>query len=391
MNHRDLPRREKDSRPLFHIRALVVNPAVNPKYVTTTILLATMLLALAEGRGAELQVRARCQARGSIVSVGDVAEVFAADAAEQEKLAQTELFPAPPPGQQRVLRTRELQDLLCSRGVGSAELRLSGASQVIVSGPGEPARAAEPRPVAASTMKRAERVVSEAIVRFLEAQVSADETWQVDVRLNDAQARLVPIDGKKIVVRGGQPPWTGTQQFEVTADDAAGAGSFAVPAAVERLPPVVVAAKAVGRGDTLRGTDLKLQRAEAGADRAGAFHAIEDVVGTEAAQAIPAGTVLQASLVRSPIMVRRGEVVTVYSRAAGIRIRVTARAREDAALGELVTVESLSDRKTYTARVCGIQEAEVYARAMQSAPAGQGDRSPRPAGSLARNPGRSTK
>jgi flagella basal body P-ring formation protein FlgA len=240
-------------------------------------------------------------------------------------------------------------------------------------------------------MKRAERVVSEVIVKFLEQHVSADETWQVDVRLSDAQARLVPVDGQKIVVRGGRAPWTGVQKFEVDGDDAARPETFEVSAAVLKIPPVVVAAKAVGRGDTIRATDLKLQRAEAGANHVDAFQAVEDVAGAEATQAIPAGTVLQASLVRSPIMVRRGEVVTVYSRSSGIRIRVTARAREDAALGELVTVESMSDRKTYTARVCGTQEAEVYARAMQSAPGGQGERPLRPAGNLARNPGRSTK
>jgi len=364
---------------------------MNSRRFTTSILLACTLLALPEGYGAELQVRARCQPRGPIVSLGDVAEVVSADAVEKEKLGQIELFPTPPSGQQRILRARELQDLLCSRGVGSAELRLSGASQTIVAGCAEQARSAEPRPVSSSVMKRAERVVSEAIVKFLEGQVSADETWQVDVKLSDAQARLVPIDGQKIAVRGGQPPWTGAQKFEVASEDAARPGSFAVSAAVLKIPPIVVAARAVGRGDTIRSTDLKLQRAEAGADRADGFHAIEDVAGTEAAQAIPAGAVLQASLVRSPVMVRRGEVVTVYSRAAGIRIRVTARAREDAAMGELVTVESMSDRKTYTARVCGVQEAEVYARAMQSAPIGQSDRPLRPAGNLARNPGRSTK
>jgi flagella basal body P-ring formation protein FlgA len=364
---------------------------MNFSRVLAIVVQVSTLLALPRGYGAELQVRGRCQPRGPIVALGDVAEVFAADAAEKEKLGQIELFPAPPPGQQRILRARDLQDLLYSRGVGSAELRFSGASQVIVGGFGEQPRVAEPRPVSSSVMKRAERVVSEAIVKFLEGQVSANETWQVDVRLSDAQVRLIPVDGQKIAVRGGQPPWTGVQKFDVTVDESAGPGSFAVSASVQQHPPVVVAAKAVGRGDTIRSTDLKLQRVEAGANHAEAFHAIEDVAGTEAAQAIPAGTVLQASLVRSPLMVRRGEVVTVYSRAAGIRIRVSARAREDAALGELVTVESMSDRKTYAARVCGVQEAEVYARAVQSAPAGQGDRPPRPAGNLARNPGRNTK
>lgn len=364
---------------------------MNCRYVAMIFMLGCVALALPEASAVELQVRSRCQPRSAIVCVGDLAEVSATDAAEQEKLAQIELFPAPPPGQQRMLRVRELQDLLCNRGVGSAELRLSGASQTIIEGVTEPARPAEPRPVSPSAVKRAERVVSEAIAKYLEEQASSGETWLVDVRLAEAQARLIPVDGRSIAVRGGQAPWSGAQSFEVATSSESGTGRFAVSAVVQRIPPVVVAAKAVGRGDTLRSTDLRLQRTESGADRTGTFHAIEDVVGTEATQAIPAGTVLQASLVRSPIMVRRGDVVTVYSRAAGIRIRVTARAREDAALGELVTVESLSDRKTYTARVCGLQEVEVYARALQTAPAGQGDRPVRPAATLARIPGRSTR
>lgn len=365
--------------------------SMNMKCVATILLVGCTAFALPEAFAVELQVRARCQPRGPIVSVGDLAEVLSTDAAEQEKLARIELFPAPPPGQQKTLRVREFQDLLCNRGVGSAVLRLSGASQTVIEGLAEPARPAEPRPVPPSAVKRAERVVSEAIVKYLEERVSTGETWLVDVRLADAEARLIPVDGRAIAVRGGQAPWSGAQTFEVAASNAAGAGSFAVSAVVQRILPVVAAARAVARGDTLRSTDLRLQRAEPGADRTGTFHTIDDVVGTEATQAIPAGTVLQASLLRAPVLIRRGEVVTVYSRAAGICIRVTARAREDAALGELVTVESLSDRKTYTARACGPQEAEVYARAMQSAPAGPDERPARPVATLARNPGRSTR
>jgi flagella basal body P-ring formation protein FlgA len=356
-----------------------------------TALLACTLSAALEGFGAELQVRARCQPRGPIVTLGDVAEVTAADAAQAEKLTSIELFPAPPPSQQRTLRARELQDLLANRGIGLAEHRLSGSSQVIIGGFGEQAHTVEPRPVSSSVMKRAERAVGEAIVKFLQEQASADDVWQVDAKLTDAQARLIPVDGQKISVRGGQPPWSGAQKFELTVDDAAHPASYAVTASVSQLARVVVAAKAIGRGDTIRSTDLRLQRPEAGAENAETFHAIDDVAGMEAAQAIPAGAVLQRSLLRSPIMVRRGEVITVYSRTAGIRIRVTARAREDAALGELVAVESLSDRKAYTARVSGLQEAEVYARAMQSAPLAPSDSMARSAGNSVRSHGRSKK
>ncbi len=361
------------------------------KHIAMAALMACTLLASRAGLGSELQVRARCQPRGPIVALGDVVEVIAADAAQVEKLTGIELFPAPPPGQQRILRARELQDLLADRGISLAEHRLSGSSQAIIGGFAEQAPTAEPRPVGTSAMNRAKRAVEDAIAKHLQARASADETWQIDAKLADAQARLVPADGQKISVRGGQAPWTGTQNFEIAVGDAAHPATFAVTASVSQLARVVVAAKAIARGDTIRGTDLRLRRPEPGAASGEAFHAIDDVVGMEAAQAIAAGALLQKSFLRSPIMVRRGETIAVYSRAAGIRIRATARAREDAALGELVTVESLPDRKPYTARVCGVQEAEIYARAMQAAPLAPSDSTPRSAGNLARSLGRSTK
>jgi flagella basal body P-ring formation protein FlgA len=279
--------------------------------------------------------------------------------------------------------------LLANRGVGLAEHRLSGSSQVVIGGPGEQPRTAESRPASASEVKRAQRVVEETITRFLQAQAS-DETWQVDAKLTDAQVRLVPVDAQKISLRGGQPPGIGRQEFELTIDDAVHPATFLVAANVSQLSRVVVAAKAIGRGEIIRSTDLRLERPETATGSAETLHAVDDAIGMEAAQAIPAGAVLRRSLLRSPIMVRRGEAITVYSRTAGIRVRVSARAREDAALGDLVTVESLPDRKRYTARVCGPQEAEVYARAIQPASTAPSDPAPRPVGKLARSPGRST-
>jgi hypothetical protein len=59
--------------------------------------------------------------------------------------------------------------------------------------------------------------------------------------------------------------------------------------------------------------------------------------------------------------------VTVFARCPGVRVRTTGRALEDGALGDLVTIESLADRKSFFARVCGPQEVEVFAGAGQAA------------------------
>jgi flagella basal body P-ring formation protein FlgA len=215
-------------------------------------------------------------------------------------------------------------------------------------------------------MKRAERRLSDAIVRYLQKHDPDRGPWTVDVTLNETQARLIAASGNEISVRGGTPPWVGPQRFEVTVSWSDGPERFAVDAQVTLPPAVVVATRSLPRGAVVRAADVQLQKDEAPDTPAAGFHSIEEVVGRETTRAIPAGKTLDASAVRQPLLVRRGEVVTVYARSAGIRVRSTARAREDGSLGDLVTVESLLDRAAYFAQVSGIREVEVYARPTQA-------------------------
>ncbi len=64
----------------------------------------------------------------------------------------------------------------------------------------------------------------------------------------------------------------------------------------------------------------------------------------EAKQAIQTGDVILTDQVQAPIVVKRGEVISVVSQSGGIRVRTTARARQDGARGELVQVESSNQR-----------------------------------------------
>jgi len=352
-----------------------------------TLSLTSALVLLSQGLafGAEIQLRTKCQAQGAVVTVGDVAEIRAADPQEARLLASLELFPAPAPGQQRILRVRELQDLLAARPIDLSELRVSGSSQVVVVGAGEPAGPDLSRPTSPSAVRRAERLVREAVLRHLREQVPGDDSWTVQVALSDAQARSIPADGRAVAVRGGRPPWTGTQQFELAIDSPTQPTRLEISLEVSRRLPVVVASVPLTAGAILRPGDLKLLPAAEEAGRAEGFHRLDDVVGWELVRSVTAGTVLQSSLVRAPILIRRGEVVTVYARSPGLRVRITARARQDGGLGELIAVESLVDRKVYMARVSGTQEVEVYARAVQARSAPPAGLLENPAGTLAQD------
>jgi flagella basal body P-ring formation protein FlgA len=337
--------------------------------------LAIALAAVSSSRAAEIRLRPQCMASGPLVKLGDVADIVTADKRQADALAAIELFPAPAAPQQRFLRVRELQDLLLLRGVNLAEHQFSGSSQVSVSA-GVPAttRPAAGQAPSISAVRRASRRVCEAVAKHLQEKASADQPWVVDAELNEQQARLFADAAATISITGGQPPWTGTQHFEVAVRSAQGVAHFPLDARVTVPGVVVVTVRALQRGTVIRLGDVEMQRETPGSEDTGAFHTPEEVIGRETTKAIAAGRPLTPDALRAPLLVHRGDVVTVYVHSAGIRIRTTARCRDDGSQGDLVAVESLLDRSTFFAQVSGVREVEVYGRSARAeqaaAPAG---------------------
>ncbi len=331
------------------------------------ILIAIVSAFAWQSSAAELRLRQQCSPKGAVVTLGDVAEIYTADKQQAEKLAAMELFPAPPTAQQRVIRIRELQDLLIMRGVNLAECQFSGSSQLVVTSAGEPTHAEHEQNLSLSAVKRAQRRVQEAILQYLQAKSPAQGPRILQFEPTPALARAAANSAQSISVSGGSSPWTGKQRFEVAIETPEGPARFTLDAQVTVPAAVVAAAHSLSRGAAIRESDLVLSRDAPPDGEGSAFHTIEEVVGRQTTRAIPDGKILVSDDVQAPLFVHRGDVVTVYARSAGIRVRTTARAREEGGLGDLVTMETMQDRKTYQARVCGMREAEVLAQAIPAA------------------------
>ena len=337
------------------------------KLPSLTLLLAALLSCGASSiaRSAEIQLLPESHPRGDVVLLGDVARVFGQQA---ESLAQAELFPAPPLGTKRYVRVREIQDLLLLRGINLVEHSFSGSNQVTVSVEAESRPAtAQLRAVSIVDKQKALRAVQEALMKHLRQQASATEPWSVEFDLDDEQVRRINTAPATLAIRGGVAPWTGPQQFVVCWDAAPGPAELPLSATVTLPPAVVVAVRALPRGATIQPGDVQLVRADVPAGKRDGIGTLEAVVGQETTQAIVAGRQVDRGAIRAPIVVKQGEVVTVYARSSGVTVRTTGRARDTGSVGDLITVESLLDRKAYFARVSGIQEVEVYARAVTAA------------------------
>ena len=149
------------------------------------LLVVFLLTVAARLPAAEIQLRAAGQAQGTVVTLGDVADVLTADRRQAEALAAVELFPASAVGRSRILRVQEIQEILTARQINLGEHRFSGSNQVVVT---VAAAAVEPvqRPVSPAAIKQAERLVTDAVVRYLKDHAGADESWNATLKVERA-------------------------------------------------------------------------------------------------------------------------------------------------------------------------------------------------------------
>jgi flagella basal body P-ring formation protein FlgA len=340
----------------------------------------------------EITLRERATIDRSVVRLCDVADIAGDNEAQRLKLAALPLMPAPSSNGQHFLRKREVEDLLAAHGAIGNHIRIGGANQVeitarqaaaqhaaaqqqfertsfeavptnrhaaILAGQSGnlPATTLDPQ-LADALRQEVQQIVS----NYLQAK-SAGMAGEIQCDIADRHLPLLKVATSAPVCTGGIAPWTGRQRLMLSFSTAAGRTQLPVYADVlPKAVPVVVALEAIPRGAVITAAHVELQTmayATKASDRRTPFNSVEELIGMEARQSIPAGVVVTSDQVRSPVLVKRGEQITISSQGNGIRVRTTAKALNDSAKGELVQVESLTTKERFDARVVGMREATV--------------------------------
>ena len=176
--------------------------------INTSIRLLFALIALAlavaqAGTAAELRLKTQCIPAAAIVTLGDVADITCTDARQTAALAAIELFPVPAAGEEKVVRVREIQDLLLLRGVNLGEHQFSGCSEIAVQAAAARPHPAAVRPVSATETLHIKRRLCEALAKHLNQHSASQQDWAIEFELTDAKARLFADPVVPIEVVGG--------------------------------------------------------------------------------------------------------------------------------------------------------------------------------------------
>lgn len=115
--------------------------------------------------------------------------------------------------------------------------------------------------------------------------------------------------------------------------------------------PVYVVTQTVERGAIVEEADLEVRAVDDGSARAAL--ASDQIVGREATRRLEVGRVVRSGDVAAPLMVRKGQPVTILVARGGLSIAAQGRALSSGNRGALVRVQSAASRSLIEASVTG--------------------------------------
>lgn len=191
----------------------------------------------------------------------------------------------------------------------------------------------------------------EAARAFLESE-AAQMQGEIEVSIGriDPRLRLArcdrPIEG--FWPRGGRK--MGSVTVGVRCDGEV-SWSIYVRAKLAVYETVVATSRPLNRGGRVAASDVELLREDVTRLSSGYYTRTEDVVGMEVRRSVRAGMVLNRSLVKAPIMIKRGETVVIIADTGSVQVRMEGKALDAGAKGEIIEVLNRSSKQRLEAEV----------------------------------------
>jgi len=116
---------------------------------------------------------------------------------------------------------------------------------------------------------------------------------------------------------------------------------------------IVVPAHAITRGDTIAEGDLTYTTVDGAALMSGVPTKINEVVGLQARRMLSAGQPFRSDDVKKPIVITKGETVTMQFIVPGVELTAMGRAMSEGGIGETVTIQNPASYRMISGIVTG--------------------------------------
>ena len=331
------------------------------------MLLAIVSSALAESQSIRLHDQA--SVKSDQVRLRDVAELKGTNT---QTLSEIVVATLGPNEQNTTVTLTRVRDQLSQHGVNWGKLSLRGYAQCNVTRLTNDSRLADdtgdvatfqaaPAPLIANPME----------------EISLGSTITLRERLIEFIAKFAETDPTELRITFAdhddpalsQSTWHDRYEFEPISSTALGrvpivvrrfrddhlVDSTRIMVDVAKRYMAAVATRSIGRGQMFTPGDVEIR--EVYLDGAATPVAdLAQVIGETAGAIVRAGTVLYDDDLRSPLVARRGQLMTVRCISGGLVVKTVGRAKEDGSRGQIIQVRNERTREYYAVRLTGTQQ-----------------------------------
>jgi flagella basal body P-ring formation protein FlgA len=303
------------------------------RWLALALLLGALVVGVAAAEVApagRITIGRAATVEGKTVRLADIA-VLEGGAVE---LADVDLGAAPDPGGSRRLEGLTILRRLREAGLDDATTRYEIPAAVRV------ARAAQE--VSADELRGAVERASPEFLAEGERIRSIDVPGGVRVATGAYELRVQPPGGGR-----------GTQRRVVVdvEQDGAVAGTATARIDVAAVGAVVRVRHPVARGTVLRRDDLDVGEGDLAGLPPSVLRDPRQALGKETRSALPAGAPVTLQALASPLLVRRGDLVTVVVETPGMRLSVPGEALEPGSAGNAIRVRNRTSRQELSGQV----------------------------------------
>lgn len=135
--------------------------------------------------------------------------------------------------------------------------------------------------------------------------------------------------------------------------------SLYVPLTINLYRPVVTTISPISKGAKITAGQVKLSKMDISTLRGSYYTDLGDVLGLQAKRSLRVDSIVLASLLEPPLLIKRGDSVVVTASSGSLVVRINGTALKDGHAGEQITVRNKQSKRIVEAHVTGPGKVSV--------------------------------
>lgn len=190
------------------------------------------------------------------------------------------------------------------------------------------------------------------VAQFLTDEYRASDAVKAEIKVNnlDSRLRLAKCDQDLSLILKDPSKSGGNVNVEVSCKGGT-QWTILVPALARVHRPVAIANRNLARGEVITENDLATEVKDVSNFRMGFALTPDALIGKETKFAINKGEAFRNSALAAPLVIRRGDTVSMESTVGDISVRTNGTAISDGRIGQQIRVKNLQSARVINVRV----------------------------------------